>query len=77
MGYGKQYTAGLRRRREASWRLPVLECGRSDPWYYDELPLSDHQLDGWVAAVVLLDDLGTPGIVPESVYRALKRRYAA
>jgi hypothetical protein len=27
---------GLRRRRAASWRLPVLESGRSDPWWYPE-----------------------------------------
>ena len=25
----------ITRRREASWRLPVLESGRSDPWYYE------------------------------------------
>jgi hypothetical protein len=25
---------GLRQRRCASWRLPVLDCGRSDPWWY-------------------------------------------
>lgn len=24
----------LRRRRAASWRSPVLECGRADPWHY-------------------------------------------
>jgi hypothetical protein len=24
----------LRARRAASYRLPVLECGRSDPWHY-------------------------------------------
>lgn len=26
------YTTGLRRRRAASCRLPVLECGHRDPW---------------------------------------------
>jgi hypothetical protein len=25
----------VRRRREASYRLPVLESGRSDPWWYE------------------------------------------
>jgi hypothetical protein len=24
--------AGLRRRREAAWRLPPLDCGCRDPW---------------------------------------------
>ncbi|WP_375488022.1 hypothetical protein [uncultured Mycobacterium sp.] len=24
----------LRARRAASWRLPVLDSGRSDPWHY-------------------------------------------
>ncbi|BCO56459.1 hypothetical protein MINTM005_17030 [Mycobacterium intracellulare] len=27
-------TRQLRARRAASRRLPVLECGRSDPWFY-------------------------------------------
>jgi hypothetical protein len=26
----------LPRRRATSWRLPVLQCGRSDPWFYPE-----------------------------------------
>jgi hypothetical protein len=25
----------LRRRRATSWRLPVLESGRSEPWWYE------------------------------------------
>jgi hypothetical protein len=28
--------ADLRRCRTASWRLPVLETGRSDPWWYPD-----------------------------------------
>lgn len=28
------YARRLRRRRAASWRLPVLDSGRSDPWRY-------------------------------------------
>jgi hypothetical protein len=28
------YADGLGRRREASYRLPVLRSGRSDPWWY-------------------------------------------
>jgi hypothetical protein len=31
------YAHGLRLRRAASWRLPVLDhSGRSDPWWYPE-----------------------------------------
>lgn len=30
-----EQTTPLRRRRAASQRLPVLPCGRSDPWHYD------------------------------------------
>jgi hypothetical protein len=26
----------MRARRAASWRLPVIDCGRSDPWRYPE-----------------------------------------
>jgi hypothetical protein len=32
----RAYIDGLRRRRAGSYRLPVLDCGRSDPWHYDE-----------------------------------------
>ena len=38
--------ASLRRRRAASWRLPVLDSGRSDPWYYGDGP----ELRGYEAA---------------------------
>ena len=31
---GFDTVAGLHRRRRESWRLPVLESGRSEPWYY-------------------------------------------
>jgi hypothetical protein len=71
------YPTDLRRRRAASWRLPVLESGRSDLWHYEQLPLTDHQLDAWVATIAHLDDHGVPAIVPVSVHRALRRRYAA
>lgn len=27
-----QYIAGIRRRRAATYRLPVLNCGHADPW---------------------------------------------
>jgi hypothetical protein len=73
------YLAGLRRRREASYRLPPLDCGCRDPWPCRcyEPPPSDHQLDGWVATIVHLADHGLQGIVPVSVRRALKERDAA
>lgn len=29
------YVQGLRRRRAASYRLPVLESGSADPWSYE------------------------------------------
>ena len=71
------YPAQLRRRREASWRLPVLESGRSDPWRYNDPPLTDHELDGWLAAIAHLAGLDLPAIVPASVRRVLRRRDAA
>ena len=30
------YCIQLHRRRAASQRLPVLDCGRSDPWHYEQ-----------------------------------------
>lgn len=45
--------AGLKRRREASRRLPPLahhRCGTSDPWIChcdDDPEPSEHELDGW------------------------------
>jgi len=71
------YADRLRRRRAASYRLPVLESGRSDPWHYDEPPLTDHQLDAWLAAIDHLAELGIPAIVPVCVRRALRRRAGA
>jgi hypothetical protein len=73
----QRYVAGLHRRRAASWRLPVLESGRSDPWRYDPLPLTDCQLDGWRAAVVHLRGHGLEAIVPLAVWRALRERNTA
>ncbi|MFZ0715007.1 hypothetical protein [Mycobacterium sp.] len=66
----------MKRRRAASWRLPILDSGRSDPWRHDEPPATDHQLDAWLAAVAHLDERGTPGIVPASVLLALRGRAA-
>jgi hypothetical protein len=73
----RQFVADLRRRREASWRLPVLASGRSDPWHYDEVPLTDCQLDAWLATIAHLADRGIPAIVPVPVRRALRERVAA
>ena len=43
------YIEGLRRRRAASYRLPVLDSGRSDPWYYDDPEPSERTADGYFA----------------------------
>jgi hypothetical protein len=44
-----------RRRRSASFRLTQLACGCRDPWGHrctrEAEPLSDHQLDAWMAAI--------------------------
>lgn len=48
----RDFVAGLRRRRAASWRCAPLPCGRRDP--LDPLPTSSadaHELDSWRAAV--------------------------
>ncbi len=64
----------LARRRAASRRLPVGACGRADPWYYDEPPLTDHQLDGWRAAARHVLGAGVVPRVPVEALRALYRR---
>jgi hypothetical protein len=65
------HSAALRRRREASRRLPVLDCGRSDPWHYDEVPLTDHQLDGAADAAEHLLALGLAPVFDMVTIRAL------
>ena len=80
---GAEYPAQLRRRREASYRLPPLACGCRDPWPCrchercpccgQEPPPSDHALEGWVSAIVHLDGHGLTAIVPVAVWRALKK----
>ena len=70
-----KYTAGLRRRRAASYRLPVLESGRRDPWYYDHPGQpSEKMVTAYRDAVLFVFDAGmTPAaFVPEM--RALWRR---
>ena len=39
----------LRRRRAASYRLPVLDSGRSDPWHYDPPEPSERTAEGYYA----------------------------
>jgi hypothetical protein len=50
--------AGWRRRREASWRLPVLDSERSDPWYYEPPGVIGYE----AAAVHLLSQGLTPAL---------------
>ena len=64
----------LARRRAASARLPVLACGRADPWFYAPLPLTDHQLDGWRATARHVLGAGLVPGVPLGALRALYRR---
>jgi hypothetical protein len=40
----------LRRRRAASYRLPVLDSGHADPWFYDDIEPSERTADGYYAA---------------------------
>jgi hypothetical protein len=47
--HGTAIAVQLRRRRAASYRLPVLDCGRSDPWYYDDPEPSERAADGYYA----------------------------
>jgi hypothetical protein len=48
----------LRRRRAASYRLPVLDSGRADPWYYDRPEPSERTVEGYCAAATHLLALG-------------------
>lgn len=48
----------LRRRRAASWRLPVLASGRADPWHYPPPETTDRNVAGYRAAARHLLGLG-------------------
>jgi hypothetical protein len=79
---GAEFLAQHQRRHEAALRLPpVGPCGCIRDPLFDKHRcvdvLTDHQLDGWVAAIAHLDDQGTPAIVPAYVLAALKGRAAA
>lgn len=77
-------TADLRRRRDASRRLPILESGRADPWFYAPPAAEDENLQGVIAAAqhLLAHDL-QPLISPDMCrmlwrcgYRDLAERLA-
>ena len=71
----QEYIAGLRRRRNASYRLPVLDHGHSDPWQpWRPEVISDVQADAAVAAIEHLDQICTPGLLDIDMRRALWRR---
>jgi hypothetical protein len=69
-----QCIAGLRRRRAAARRLPVLDSGRSDPWSYDRSRPSDKTVDAYQEAALHIFDAGMcpAAFMPEM--RALWRR---
>jgi hypothetical protein len=65
-----EYIGGLRRRRSASDRLPVLDSGRADPWRPwrdDHAQPCDRMLDAYRDAVLTLSAAGmTPApFLPE------------
>jgi hypothetical protein len=81
-GYGEEFLAQHRRRHEAAKRLPPLgHCGCIRDPAHDKHrhreALTDHQLDGWQAAVIDLRGNGLTAIVPLAVWRALRERGAA
>lgn len=72
----------LTRRRAASRRLPVLDCGRSDPWHYPTLSNPKHVSDlpsewgerGYAAAAHHLIELGlTPAPNRDGLRRMWRR----
>lgn len=66
------YLAALRCRRATSRRLPILDCGRADPWHYDEVPLTEHQVDAWERAVAHLTAAGFRAIIPAEILEGLR-----
>jgi len=59
---GLDYIAGIRRRRAAKHRVPVLECGRhSDPWpcrCYDAAESPERNAEGYYATAQHLIEAG-------------------
>lgn len=68
--------AGLRRRRDASRRLPLLACGCRDPWPCRHLdgPSSDHDTEGAADAARHLLAVGLTPLLRLEYQRALWRR---
>jgi hypothetical protein len=63
------YNLNLRIRRRASWRMPVLHCGRSDPWWWTE---SDER--GFDSAAAHLLELGLTPAPHRDGLRSMRRR---
>jgi hypothetical protein len=58
----------MRRRREASLRLPPLSSGVRDPWCdSDTEPLTENQINAWIATVRHLRAQGLTPILPRGV----------
>lgn len=70
--HSSDFVAGTKRRRAAARRLPVLDHGRSDPWQYDELPLTEQQIEAWRRTVAHLHRAGFCAIVPAEVRAVLR-----
>lgn len=69
--------AELHRRRQASYRLPSLDCGCRDPWpcWCSSPPLSEKMIDaGRAAARHILDSTGRVPLLEFEVLQALWRR---
>lgn len=64
------------RRRSASQRLTILDCGCADPWpcRCTETPLSARVVDGWRDAAEYIRATGKMPLLPAEVLRALYRR---
>lgn len=60
------------RRRGASRRLAILDSGRSDPWRYDEVPVTDHQRECWQRTVAHLTAAGFRAIIPTDILVGLR-----
>jgi len=76
---GTDTVSQLSRRRHASWRLPSLQCHCRDPWpcRCTDPPLTEHQVDYWRDAAVLLLRAGHIPLLPLEARRALWGRGGA
>ena len=66
----------MKRRRSAASRMQPLSCGHVDPWIcdcFDERTVSDNMAEAAVAAIVRLDELGTPGLLDADTCLAMHR----